>query len=58
MSVIKAFKAIFMKEKAINEYLNMLKFKQGKMVMTGLVWVPKYFDFQNTVTELIMRKNI
>jgi len=46
-----------MREKQINTYLNMLqenKDSGNAMVSQGLVWVPKYWKFEEKVDSIVL----
>lgn len=58
VSVFKMLKVIVLQEKAISEYLNMLKVEQGSQVATGLVWCPRSYDFEGEVANIISRLGV
>ena len=56
VSVFKVYKLFLLKEKAIHTQLNMLK--QNNSIFTGLVYVPKYANFQKEIENLVQQGSL
>ena len=50
VSVIKIYKLFILKERAIYTHLNMLE--NGEAVGYGLIWVPRYYKFEEKMNEM------
>ena len=56
VSVFKIYKVFVMKEKIIYSYLNMLV--QDNTIFNGLVWVPKFYKFEEKIAKVIDQQGL